>query len=477
MRKILSFFIAAAITISLVYVPALAKTSLKLSRSSVELPIDYYTTLTVKGASGTVEWSSEDDEIAYAEPLPYDGASADIIGKKTGETYIYAKADGKTLKCKVTVKQSFISVSTDHLDIKKGNSEKIHISVAGSKKLAVKNSNENICSVSYSKWNGNDIDITVKAIGSGDAVLNIYASGYYDSTAVPVSVSIVSKKTVKDNTASQEITAFSKAPEVFPLSSRLPTPKPGDYEKYYSRMEKAIANYPHNCEVLLYSYKYGRLFSHNTKQTMMGASMIKVPYVYFCCTQIEKGKHSLDEKVVYKEEHYYGSMGKIQYSEFGSEWTIRTLIDYTLRYSDNVAYFMLMSVFGKDDFNKMAGKWGNGPQLGERNYPDVNAEFVKTAMFEMQQKSSDGECWQVAWNALLNSTDVTVRETLTNRNIAAKLGTTTGYYHEVYYADGYSPYILVIMTEVDGKTKDEKFMQKIADIANKLVWTYPAYKN
>ena len=475
MRKLLSVITAVIIAVSFIEVPVSAA-SLKLSRSKVDLPIDYYTTLTVKGAKGKVEWSSEDSEIASAEP--FSSNSADIIGKKTGETYIYAKADGKTLKCRVKVKPAFISVSSENMELGPEDSKTVRISVIGPKKICIKNSDKSVCSVTYGKWNGNTVDLTVKAGNEGTAALSIYAENYFDSTAVSVNVSVDGGETILRDDDPQENSASDadKEPDVKPLSGKRPRAKSGDYEKYCYGMKKVIENYSHDCEILIYSPEYGRLFSHNTKKYVMGASTIKLPYVYYCCTQIEQGKHSLDEKVVYKEEHYYGGMGKVQYSEFGSEWTIRTLIDYTLRYSDNAAYFMLMSVFGKDGFNEMVKEWGYSSQLGVRNYPDVNAEFMKTAMLKMKKRSSDGECWSIAWNALLKSVQVEARKELKGRDVAIKCGTTNGYYHEVCYVDGEIPYVLIIMTEVDGKTKDEAFVRNIANIADNIVWSAPARK-
>ncbi len=55
--------------------------------------------LKVKGGSGKVTWESSNKEIATVK----DGI---VKGEKKGSCYVYAKVDGKTLKCKVTVKSN-----------------------------------------------------------------------------------------------------------------------------------------------------------------------------------------------------------------------------------------------------------------------------------------------------------------------------------------------------------------------------------
>ncbi|MCH5193240.1 MAG: serine hydrolase [Oscillospiraceae bacterium] len=469
MRRLLSVFMAVILVISFTQLPVSAA-SLKLNRSSVDIPVDYYTTLKVKGAKGTVKWSSENSKIASVEPV--DGKSADIIGKKTGTATIFAKVDGTTLKCRVNVKKSLISVSSDHAELSKGESKTISVSVLGSKKLSVRSSNKNVCSVSWDKWDGNNINIRIKAKKDGAAELDLYTKDYFKSTAVPVDIIVDSSGTLLMDAAPDAAEGEpDEWKDIMPLSERKKKSENADYKKYCAEMQQIIAGYDHSCEVLLYSPEYGELFSHNTKEYVPGASTIKLAYAYYCCTQIEQGRHSLSETLKYEQKHYYGSSGKIQFYDFGTEWNVATLLDYTLRYSDNVAYFMLLDIFGEDGFNEMLRSWGYGSiQLGDRKYPDSNAEFLKTSMLKMQEKSSDSrQCWKLAWNALLQSEKIEIRKEISGVDMAVKFGSTYGYYHEVCYIDGDIPHVLVIMTGVEGKTRSEAFIRKAAVCAEKIV--------
>ena len=188
MKKILSVIMVLIMSVSLMTISVSAASSPKLSKSSTNLSIGYVTTLKVTGNKGNVQWSSKDSSIAAVKSS--DGNTAKISGKKSGTTYIYAKTDGKTLKCKVTVKKSFITTSKNSLDINKGSSKAITITVQGSKDITVTRSDKSVCTVSWGKWDGNKIKLTVKGAGSGTCDLKIYTKGYSSSTAKTVTVNV-----------------------------------------------------------------------------------------------------------------------------------------------------------------------------------------------------------------------------------------------------------------------------------------------
>lgn len=158
----------------------------KLSRTSVNVPVDYSVTVKVTGASN-VKWSSDNESVAAVKA---DGASAKITGKKTGSATISAKVGSTTLKCKVTVKKSFITPSAEKLTVSKGKSKTVTIKVSGSKDITVSNSNKDVCSTSWGKWDGNNIKLTVKGKAEGSAVIKVYTKKYSKSTAQEIVVKV-----------------------------------------------------------------------------------------------------------------------------------------------------------------------------------------------------------------------------------------------------------------------------------------------
>lgn len=185
--RMVCIFTAALMAAALCAFPASAA-SVKLNKTSVKLPIGYAVTLKVSGTSKSVSWSSSNGDIASIKSS--DEKSAKIIGNKTGSAYIYAKAKGINLKCKITVKKSFISADEDDVELNKGESETVRLTVKGSKKIACSISDKDVCSVSWGKWKGDNITLTVKAKKNGTAYLKIYAKKYSKSTAETIKVEV-----------------------------------------------------------------------------------------------------------------------------------------------------------------------------------------------------------------------------------------------------------------------------------------------
>lgn len=161
----------------------------KISKTSADVPIGYSVTVKVTGASG-VKWSSSDETVAEVKA---DGASAKITGKKTGSATISAKVGSTTLKCKVTVKKSFITPSEEKVTVSKGKSKTITLKVSGAKDITISNSNKDVCSTSWDKWDGNTIKLTIKGKAGGNATIKVYAKKYLKSTAQEINVTVEPK--------------------------------------------------------------------------------------------------------------------------------------------------------------------------------------------------------------------------------------------------------------------------------------------
>lgn len=477
MKRIFCIITAVLIALAAVDFPVSAADT-ALSKADVSLPVDYFTTVSVSGAKGNAEWSTGNKDVAQVEAGRNN--SADIIGIGEGETYIYAKADGKTLRCKVTVKQSFISVSSQNVILDAGDSKTVKLAVTGDCKLTLKNSDKKVCSTSWGKRNNGISSLTVTAKSSGTAKITVFAKDHAETTAQTITVKVNDTDTISLESSSETDSddSVSLIKDVYPVSERAVEPEfdAEAYEKAYNslcdEMNKIIKAYSYKCSVLVESKANGRLFSYNTKEYMPGGCTIKVPYVYYCCTQLEQGKHSLDEKVTYQSRHYVGGSGKIRYEQYGKTYTIEELIDLALRISDNVAYYMLVDVFGKQEFNQMVQNWGYSSVLPASNYPNVSAEFLNFSMLKMYDKkeSSKHKSWAVAWNALLKGISTSDIRTVINGKVAIKCGVPSSvYYNEVCFIEGKAPYTLVIMSKSETYEGDAEFFKSIAKCAEKLV--------
>lgn len=291
------------------------------------------------------------------------------------------------------------------------------------------------------------------------------------------------KKTTTTKKAAQTTTANTTAA---PIVTNPPMPvvqatvtDPPKQAASSSTLDSVVKSYPRSSSVILYCMDGKTLYSNDPNHVYYGASMIKLPYVYYCCTQLEKGIHSLDETVTYTDANYFPGSGVIIHRGSGKIYTVEQLIDYTLRYSDNVAYIMLIHMFGIDGFNKMMAEWGCGNvQLYTYNYfPNLTPDFNLTAMKKMQAMSTNkGRAWQAAWKALIGSEGLRIKNYFSNEAVAGKYGLYSGVYHEACYFGGKEPYILVVMTQTIGYSVNNKYMEDVAAAARAEVNKYTAEK-
>ncbi|MBR3630943.1 MAG: serine hydrolase [Oscillospiraceae bacterium] len=240
-------------------------------------------------------------------------------------------------------------------------------------------------------------------------------------------------------------------------------------------LDAVVRSYSRNCAVQLQTYDGDTIYSHNPELILSGASVIKLPYAVYACGQIEEGVHTLDETMTYTKEWYHGGSGIIRKNGYGKVYTIRQLLDYSLRYSDNVAYDMLVELFGIDGFNETIAAWGYDVSIGTPSprFPGLYADFVTDSMRRMQEHCHDSESWEVCWTALLESEDIIVRDYYPEETVlAVKYGEVSSVHHEVCYVDGEIPYILTIMTATAYDNPDEAFFGKIVDQVTQLL---PAY--
>lgn len=217
-RKLSSVIMVLVMAMMILPTSAFAASTPKLSKTSAEVSIGYYITLNVSGASGTVKWSSGDSSIATVKSTGSN--SAKVTGKKTGSTYIYAKTGSKTLKCKVTVKKSFISASKSTVDLTAGRSGTVTLTVKGDKNIAVNNSDKSIVTTSWGKWNDNTIKLTIKAQKAGTAKLKIYTKGYSSSTAKTITVKVSDSGTVSESAENTSYSTSDMADDVITIMNK-----------------------------------------------------------------------------------------------------------------------------------------------------------------------------------------------------------------------------------------------------------------
>lgn len=149
------------------------KNPIKLNKTKVTLNKGKTYTLKVTGTKKKVTWSSSNKKVATVN------SKGKVTAKKKGTVTIIAKADGLTVKSKVTVKNPSKSIAVDMLSLditsvtlKKGNTYKMKVTVfplsATNKTVTYTSNNKSVVTV--------DKTGTVKAVGSGTATVTAKSS-------------------------------------------------------------------------------------------------------------------------------------------------------------------------------------------------------------------------------------------------------------------------------------------------------------
>ena len=251
-----------------------------------------------------------------------------------------------------------------------------------------------------------------------------------------------------------------------------------EYSSALSELETVLDGYNKNISVVAYSLDNNKALAYNTEIDLFCACTVKAAYSLYACKEMEKGNGSLDTTMVYEKKHYEPGTGDMQYSSFGTVFDMKTIIDKSMRISDNVGYLMSVDYFGREGYNKWISDLG------------CESLQIKPTVWSLHAKAKDlATVWREIYEYF--GTDTQYSEFLYNsctgtpNNYATASLSGVEYSHKqgnnrsgdwlaysdagIVWKDG-SPYIIVILTDAPGPSSyDAGVFADIIDIVhNKL---------
>ena len=265
----------------------------------------------------------------------------------------------------------------------------------------------------------------------------------------------------------------------------------------------------------------GYTLSYNSSDVMYSASLIKVPYIYSVLQMIAEfeynksffdsegnplydeegnplfeGNHpNLDENgnIIFAEgEEKYDlsrvwtfdketmdveGSGIITKEESGLQLTYLQLIEYTLRYSDNVAFAELRKVYGNTPYYTMARSLGvRGSSYGFMQLSaDDCAKFLSELYVFMESNTRYGP---VVKEALLNANyPYLIPQNVSPTPAAHKYGWDHDSYHDMAIVYNEHPYILIILTDLeDGGSAANTYIASVVRAINTIHKNFYASK-
>ncbi len=119
-------------------------------------------------------------------------------------------------------------------------------------------------------------------------------------------------------------------------------------------------------------------FGKGEDSELYAASVTKLPAVLYAYKQADEGKLDLNKELTYLAKYKAGGSGIIQKDSVGTKYKLSTVLEYTIMYSDNIGYAMLLDELGgknkvkeywdglgydihySDNFGNLSPRLGNG---------------------------------------------------------------------------------------------------------------------
>ncbi|MBR4555021.1 MAG: serine hydrolase [Ruminococcus sp.] len=245
-----------------------------------------------------------------------------------------------------------------------------------------------------------------------------------------------------------------------------------DLKTWVGKLDNVIKSYGSRLGFAYYDVINGVTISYNANTKFQTCSTIKVPY---CKALLESGI-SPDELVTIRKAYAYAAPepGHLTADDINKKYTVKSLIENTVRLSDNTAYINLIDTYGRYVFNSMQYRLGinclmyDGYYFGMATANEMLASFID--VYEYSNQSELGK-WLVKLMC----------ETSSNYQISAALGERykvahkygadheTSSYHDCAICYAERPFILCIMTEQTPETDEaNQSFQEMAEIFAEL---------
>lgn len=251
-----------------------------------------------------------------------------------------------------------------------------------------------------------------------------------------------------------------------------------------------INNYPAlDIGIYAISLKDYTCIGYNESFSIDTASSVKGPFSLYVMKEIANGNHTLDEKIEYTKEFYLGGSGTVQYSPFGTIFTVEDLLNRMINCSDNIAFLLLQNHFGYEGYNEMISAlgcniWLNGWTKWGKFTPEELA-IIWNEIYEFSKETDEGK---YLLDLLINAKYNFIKSSLGNyTKVAHKSGFNPRAYNDaaiVFTESDISintqvanDYILVIMTSPGNSGYNSQCLKRIANTMDLIMRDLATYQN
>ena len=279
----------------------------------------------------------------------------------------------------------------------------------------------------------------------------------------------VSTELIKGSSASELVNCINEKVDV----NDLPDSIKGiiqEINNYYNQSNNYFA----------FAYKdiyTGFMVSYNENQAIFTASTIKGPTDLYIYEMASMGKINLDEELRYTGRYYNTGSGVLKNKSVNTNYSVRTLLNYSTVYSDNAAHNMLMDRYGRENMYNFWSSLGTTAIFtANNNWGITNAHDAVIYMSELYRFYLENEEYgKEVMDNFLNASPKFIQG-YNNYLVANKSGWSGTAIHDVSIVFANNPYIVVALSNLGDTDYYASYFYKANNYAKRLHEEYWKYK-
>lgn len=248
-------------------------------------------------------------------------------------------------------------------------------------------------------------------------------------------------------------------------------------ENLLNEINDSISSYGASCSFYIVSLNDEMSVGYNVDKNFETASSIKAPYALYIYEEIAAGNIDPNQKITYEEKYYNKGTGVIKKADFGTVYTVRDLVYYSLTESDNIAHIMLHKTFGVKGYNEMLKNLGTKQLYLTAGNPwgytsSRSFALVWQEIYNFSLKSDEGITFL---NILSNGKYNYFKEVMPSLSSASKTGFANKDVVETGIVFGNQPYIAIAMANKGGNIGAYTQVLKLISYMNDIMNEYDSY--
>ena len=244
---------------------------------------------------------------------------------------------------------------------------------------------------------------------------------------------------------SEPAPAPDEEPEPAPPQNQLPP----DFNPPTYRIDNLIRQADGNVSLLFKNLETGFVHTYNADRVYFGASLNKLNHALYVFELAERGLIDLNHVHTFTEADIRGGTGQIQHMEPGTQFTTRELLRRSMVHSDNVAQHMLIRHTAGISFtyNDFVAQIGANPNfIGNIGAQNTNVHDKAIWMYAIHNYINGDGLHSHYFRAALLATPGFI---MSDYPMARKYGWATASFHDAAIVYAPSPYILIILSDID----------------------------